>query len=199
MIDPSEVSAVIVTKGDNESTLARIRESLSMFAEVLVWDNSQSINRKVYGRYVAALNAFSEYIYTQDDDCLVDARKLFGMYQPGELLCNMLPSHQPFYAATGGISLVGWGAIFPKALIDFSAYLANYPEDELFDRECDRIFTWLNRSRTRIVDIGVGHLPHAHGADRMGMESRHGNDLAEIRHRLAVIYELYGIPRLTAV
>lgn len=184
MIHPSQVSAVIVTKNGNEPALAPIRESLAMFGELLIWDNSQN-NRKVYGRYLAAQGARHEFVYVQDDDCIVDAAKLCEMYQPGELLCNVLPSHQLFYRSTGGISLVGWGAIFPKAMIDFSAYLAKHPEDDLFDRECDRVFTWLNRDKTRVVDIGVEHLPHAHGMDRMGREQRHGQDLNEIRRRLA--------------
>ena len=178
-----------MTRGDAD--LRELTRTLQPFHQVIVFDNLKGLtlegypDRKVYGRYLAAMKASTEYIYTQDDDCLINVARLCKEYEPGELLCNVLPTHQPFYQSTGGIQLVGWGAIFPKSMIDFSPYLAKYPEDELFDRECDRVFTWLNRDKTRVVDIGVEHLPSAHGKDRMGAEARHGADLMEIRKRLA--------------
>lgn len=160
-----------------------------LFGEAIIWDNStRESNRRVYGRYLAALEAANEYIYTQDDDCMVDIEKLCAEYQPAELLCNMTHSHQECYEKRcPGIALVGWGAIFPKSMVDFSRYLARYPEDELFDRECDRIFTWLNREKTRIVNFEVANLPHAHAKDRMGTEARHGNDLFEMARRLQAV------------
>lgn len=186
MIHPSSVSAVIVTKGGQD--LSPILERLKAFAHVTVWDNSAGPDSKVLGRYLGASTSFiySDYVYVQDDDCLVDAEKLCAEYQPGELLCNVLPSHAKFYAEIG-MSLVGWGAIFPIMMIDWSRYLAKWPADELFQRECDRVFTLLNYDKIRVVDIGVEHLPHAHAADRMGREGRHGRDLEEIKRRLAAI------------
>ena len=138
-----------------------------------------------------ALNrAAFPFAYVQDDDCLIDAERLCAEYQPGELLCNVQASHQAFYGPTG-MTLVGWGAIFPAtglfAPLAFAPYFAKYPADELFHRECDRVFTYLNRHQTRVVDIGVEHLPHALGKDRMGTEARHGGDLQEIRRRLATL------------
>lgn len=186
MIDPKKVSAVVVTKKANASHLP-IAESLKCFKDVQFYDNSIELDRKVFGRYIGALNPFRDgYVYTQDDDCIIDAERLCAEYEPGELLCNLKPAHLAFYKPTG-ISLVGWGAIFPKAMIDFGPYLAKYPEDELFDRECDRIFTYLNRAKTRMVDIGVLDLPHALGADRMGTEARHGADLTEIKRKLGTL------------
>ena len=182
MIDPREVTAVLVT--DGASDLAPVLRTLSEFASVKIWDNRGN-NRKVFGRYLGALSAATSYVYTQDDDCLIESARLCAEYRPGELLCNMPASHAPFYRTAGGIALVGWGAIFPRAMVDFGVYLVKYSEDDLFDRECDRVFTFLNRAKTRWVDVGVEHLPHAFGAERMGRERRHGQDLAEIRRRLA--------------
>lgn len=184
MIDPKRVTAVIVTRGGVD--LTPILERLKCFKSVFVWDNSVREDRKVCGRYEAILISKGDYIYTQDDDCLVDAERLCAEYQPDEVLCNVLPSHQEFYRGIG-MSLVGWGAIFPESRVDFGPYMAKHPIDEIFLRECDRVFTWLNYSHVRMVDIDVEHLPHALGKDRMGTETRHGSDLAEIRRRLATL------------
>ena len=190
MIDPRQVTAVIVTKGGVD---LGDQSNPGLFGEALIWDNSQCVasgnsDVKVYGRYLAALEASNEYVYVQDDDCVIDVQRLCAEYQPGELLCNVKPHHHEVYSRQyPGMTLVGWGAISPKSMIDFSPYLDRYPEDELFLRECDRVFTWLNREKTRVVDFGVQDLPHAFGIDRMGYEVRHGNDLMEIRRRLATL------------
>lgn len=181
MIDPKRVTAALVTDGSCD--LAPVLATLKHFAGVEIWDNRQN-NRKVYGRYLAAASARTEYVYVQDDDCLIDSARLCAEYRPGELLCNMKPSHTAYYKAIS-LSLVGWGAIFPKVMIDFGPYLARFEDDLLFDRECDRVFTRLNWAKVRMVEIGVEDLPHAHAADRMGREPRHGADLQEIRRRLA--------------
>lgn len=187
MIDPKQVTAVIVTKGDVD--LEPILDSLSIFSMVMVWDNSKhEKDLKVFGRYMLAVSAPTDYVYVQDDDCLIDAGALAAQYQPGELLCNVKPHHHTVYSSQyAGISLVGWGAIFPKTMVDFFPYLSKFPDDELFRRECDRVFTWLNCAKTRVVHLAIEDLPHAHESDRMGMESRHGADLMEIRGRLMTL------------
>jgi len=184
MIDPKQVTAIIVTKGDREIT--PVLDSLSPFRVVSVWDNSRCKDRKVYGRYLAAASVLTDFVYVQDDDCLVDGARLCREYDPesGELLCNMLKGHQADYVNWPGVALVGWGSIFPRSMVDFSPYLSKYPEDDLFYRECDRVFTYLNRQKTRLIDIGVTHLEIAHGKDRLSLDPRHGNHMREIYQRL---------------
>ena len=186
MIDPKDVSAVLVTKGGTD--IWPIQERIKGFGQMRDWNNSfEQEDQKVYGRYLAATRFCGcDYIYVQDDDCLVDAERLCAEYQPGELLCNVQASHARFYADIR-MSLVGWGAILPRSMIDFSRYLEKWPLDDLFLRECDRVFTRLNYDKLRVVDIGVEHLPHAYGQDRMGTEARHGRDLEEIKRRLAAL------------
>lgn len=163
-------------------------DSLQCFRHRLTWDNSKQEDVKVFGRYLLAEASPTKYVYVQDDDCLIDAEKLCEQYHPGELLCNVKPHHHQVYSSQyPGITLVGWGAIFPRSMVDFKPYLEKFPCDELFYRECDRVFTWLNRDKTRVADIGVEDLPHALGKDRMGCEARHGSDLMEIRRRLATL------------
>jgi hypothetical protein len=189
MIDLQQVTAVVVTKGDED--LTPVVDSLrgQGFCAVMVWDNSEHLeDLKVFGRYMLAVDAPTEYVYVQDDDCIVDAKAIAADYQPGELLCNVRPHHHQVYSSMyQGITLVGWGAIFPKLMVDFKAYLTKYPCDELFYRECDRIFTWLNRAKTRVVHHPIVDLPHALWKDRMGCEKRHGDDLFEIRRRLMAL------------
>ncbi len=191
MIDGKKVTAIVVTKGDVD--LDPIRDSLAVFDQVLIWDNSKQIldpcrDRKVYGRYLCAQWADNDTVYVQDDDCLINVGLLCDLYEPGELLCNVKSHHAKVYKERyPGISLVGWGAIYPKSMIDFSPYLAKYPEDELFDRECDRVFTWLNRAKTRMVNVGIEDLKHATGKDRMGTEARHGADLVAVIEKLKTL------------
>lgn len=177
LLRSDKVSAVIVTRGDCD--LAPLVASLP-FPEIAVWDNSRRPDRKVYGRYLAAAEAGNDIIYTQDDDCIVDAQALLEHYEDGLIVANVPEDRRAFYS--DGVTLVGWGALFHRSLLSvLDRYLELYPMDELFLRECDRLFTGLNR--TRCVEVPLEHLPRAFARDRMGMERIHLADLAEIRRR----------------
>jgi hypothetical protein len=171
------ISAIVVTKGgyDLSPVLAPLRCD-----EVIVWDNSLRPDRKVYGRYLAIAEARNDVVYVQDDDCIVQAEDLIGQYDRDVIVCNVPRDRRNAYR--DGVTLVGWGAVFHRSMADFSRYLKAYPEDELFWRECDRVFTYLHPHRE--VEVGVHQLPYAFGNDRMGTEPRHGGDLKEIRRRL---------------
>lgn len=176
----SNVSAVIVTKGDKD--IQPILNTLP-FKDIVVWDNSKkSEDSKVYGRYLALNEARYNLVYTQDDDCIVDIESVIKAYTGYGVVCNMPQDRRREYY--DGIQLVGWGCVFRKdlAATAFSKYLSAFPLDELFLRECDRVFTYLNK--TVLVDVPFSHMDYAHGFDRMGRESRHGNDMKEIRKRL---------------
>jgi hypothetical protein len=180
----SDVSAVIVTRGDVD--LTSVLESLFDFGEVIVWDNSKQTNLKVFGRYRAALNAKNDVVFTQDDDCVLDAAQVVSAYEPGKVVCNMPVAKRAEYASLGcnHISLVGWGACFHRGLIHkMHACIERYGLDDLFLRECDRVFTAANE--LKLVDVPFRHLPHAYRG-RMGNEARHLGDLANIRDRIAV-------------
>ncbi len=164
--------------------LGPVLASVASFGQVIVWDNSQEKDRKVYGRYLATRAARHDHIFVCDDDTVVDAVRLCNIYAPGQLLCNVSAEKQKFYPRNEGIQLVGWGAIFPKSMVDFSPYLDRYPPDELFLRECDRIFTYLNRNAIEVADIGVQELAHAHDHASMTQDGRHWEDLKEIQRRL---------------
>ena len=184
-IDPKAVTAVIVTRGDCD--LTAIKESLKCFKETWVYDNSKQPDRGVWGRY-AYVNHLdpNTVFYTQDDDCLVEnPAEICLYYEPGTVTCNMPPEYRSNYADGMGIALVGFGAIFDSRLARaaFEQYNASsQPLDDLFRRECDRVFTALNQ--TKLVDLPFDHLPNAHGMDRLYRHVDHLSSLEEIRRRI---------------
>ena len=182
-LSPEQVSAVLVTKGDVD--LGPILDSLP-FADIVIWNNSKREDLKVYGRYAAIKEAKHPVLYSQDDDCVVDTAAIVAAYERGHVVCNMPAAKQAEYAAIApGIALVGWGACFDAAAVTvFDRYLERYGPDELLLRECDRVFTCLNR--TKLIDVPITHLPQAFDG-RMGNESRHLDDLAEIRRRIQTL------------
>src|SRR5271157_2556708 len=193
MPETLRVSAVIVTRGDVD--LSRQIEYLSFMDEVLVWDNSDGCDAKVYGRYLATRNARNPVIFTIDDDCLVDAKAVIDAYVPGTVVVNMTAAKRSEYEILApGVALVGWGSVFEAKLVSvLDQYLGRYPKDDIFFRECDRVFTGLNS--IQYVDTPVEHMTHA-SSGRMGNESRHLIDLAEICKRIEIIKRGNSLPRL---
>jgi hypothetical protein len=115
---------------------------------------------------------------------------VLAAYELGKVCCNMPLDHRKDYP--DDIALVGWGCVFENPgqeewewIEPFDKYLEKCPADEVFFRECDRVFTGL--SPLKLIDVPVRHLPHAHDVDRMGREKRHGDDLREIRRRIYAI------------
>lgn len=182
MIDPKQVTAVVVTRGDVD--LTEILKSLECFGHTIVWDNSKRFQRQfdhqVYGRYGAIQALGESVVYTQDDDCLLDnPAAICEHYEPGVVTCNMPPEYRRNYQYPEGIQLVGFGAIFDADLIKV---LADFEHDELFMRECDRVFTAMNS--TKLVDLPFKHLPAAHDASRLWKQPGHAQALADIRERI---------------
>lgn len=183
---PAEITAVVVTRGDRD--IRRVVETLDAFNEVMVFDNSKlAKDMMVFGRYLGARGAQNKYVYLQDDDCLVDSAALVEQYQPDEILVNMPANRRQEYAGTG-ICLLGWGTITPRSSVEvFEDYFKTHLADELFLRECDRVFAYMQRSKIRLTEVRMEHLPYAYGTDRMGLESRHRTDFLKIRERLALL------------
>ena len=178
----------MVTRGNVD--LKPVLESLSSFYNVIVWDNSKDErDEKVYGRYLAALSEATQtgIVAVQDDDAIIhDWPAILRAYEPGVVTCNMVDGHTHYYKPMR-IALVGFGGVFEKSLIKptFDRYLAHFPADELFQRECDRVFTGLNP--LKVVSVPYTNLPHEQTTQRMWREPRHGKDLSEILSRIAKV------------
>lgn len=203
MLDPKQITAVVVTKGDRD--ISAVLETLRPFGEVIVWDNGASQVRtwdaaaddwacdaapeaKVYGRYLGAKRARFDTIYVQDDDCITDPLEILRLYNQHEqniVMCNMKPGHAaaPYYQWR--IKLVGFGAIFTKDQMDFSRYLCAFDHDEFFRIECDRIFTAFNECVT--CEVPVTDMEYASAPDRLWRLQDHGARMRLVEKRLKEI------------
>lgn len=176
MISPKYVSAVIVTRGDVDLGPC-LKPILGVGIEEIV------IRRGVGGvweRYEAARAATRHFIYTQDDDCVVNVASILAACDPEQaefVTCNMPMDRRVEYS--DGIALMGFGCVFHR--VHLQTFAPNC-SDPLMRREADRWFTGMNR--LKLIDMPFEHLPWAHGADRMGRQLNHGDDLREIRKRI---------------
>lgn len=174
-----KVSAVIVTRGDVDlkPVLATIEAD-----QVIV---KVSNGCGVWPRYEAMLEAKHQIVYTQDDDAIVDYRRVVECYEHGKVTCNM-PIWKR-YEYPDGIALVGWGAVFDVAapLAAFQQYRRKFEDDAVFRRECDRVVTGLNP--LRLIDVPFRSLAYAKDPNRLAEQPEHGAMLREIRRRIQVV------------
>lgn len=142
MIDARDVTACLVTRGDQPEMMERIRDSL-IFDKVVLWDNSQDTDFKCAGRYYAAgCLALTPAVYFQDDDVIVPhatQRALLQAYEPEVMVANWAHGDDP--AGYEDIPLVGAGAIVDSDLPwrALNRYLAHHPVDDGFCYEADFI------------------------------------------------------------
>lgn len=160
-----KVTAVLITKLSEYPKEIR----LDGFGEVIIKTNAES----VFERYIQAERAKNEIIYVQDDDCVTDYKKLFKHYNGR--ITNAISGRRQFYddISGGRITLVGWGAFFPKSMLGlFKNYTDKYGIDFHLLREADRIFTWLNYPHNTIR-MEHKDLGSSSGPDRMSMNPQH--------------------------
>lgn len=185
-----KVSAVIVSRLDHP--IGEVVDSIAPHVEEIIIVRG---HEGVWERWEAVARAKCEVVYVQDDDAIVDVAAILAAYEPGRVTCNMPESHRSDYL--DGIALVGWGCVFgweqfnsrgPEEFglgFAFQKFGQYFSIDNVFRRECDRVFTGL--SDLKLVDVPVRHLPQAHGRDRMSLDPRHGEYLTEIRRRIYAI------------
>jgi len=175
-----DVTAVLITK-HAEYPKEIILEG---FGEVIIKTNSTS----VYERYAAAKNAKNDIIYVQDDDLITSYKELFTHYNGH--LTNAMRGRKEFYEKISGgrITLVGFGAFFPKKLIDvFDLYEKKYGRDFHFYREADRIFTWLNYPHNTFTLPSADIKQPESGEERMSADPRHFEYVDEVMKKLNTI------------
>lgn len=161
-LQEKQVSAVIPTRGDVDcgGIVAHLK-TYPEIKEVVVITGTTPFNR-----YLAAEQAQTDVIYTQDDDCITDIRPLLDSYHDG-FLCNaMTPEHAREYA--GAQTLLGFGALFHRR---FLRVLDGWKRDALFYREADRVFATLVPHKTVFPCIKI--LPHAEADNRMFRQRGH--------------------------
>jgi len=141
MISRHEVTACLVTRGDQPEAMARIRESL-IFGRVIVWNNSERPNdEKCAGRYWAAAEADTPFVYFQDDDVIVPPQTQIELCleHDREAICTANWGHGETPAGYDDLPLVCGGAIVntdaPWAAI--RRYAEHWPLDDEYRYEAD--------------------------------------------------------------
>lgn len=165
------VSCVLVTRGD--VALEPILDSIPI-EDIVIWNNADAEDRKVFGRYAAIDECKHKFIYTQDDDAICPVLQILSAYTGDGLLINSPEDERPF---------LGWGAVFPRDLPfeSFRYYLESHPWDDQFLRWCDVIFGEMT-SPDR-VDFGHEDLPQATALNRMYQQPDHYTSQQEVRDR----------------
>lgn len=138
----SDITACLVTRGDQPDKLAEILASL-IFDRVVVWDNSVEDDWKCAGRYMATLRA-GEYVYFQDDDVVVPRKTQETLMEAfyssdAPIVANWGHGENP--AGYDDLPLVCGGAIAEKGAVwrSITRYAEHHPLDESFKYEADFI------------------------------------------------------------
>ncbi len=158
-----KATAVLITREKEYPKI--ILDRLTDFDEIIIETECPCI----YRRYELAQKAKNDIIYFQDDDCLVNYQELFTYYN-GRITNEMTEHHLKYYEPLGA-TLIGWGAYFPKSMLNvLDKYIEKYGIDIHLMREADRIFTYLNKPFNSVT-IHHEDLPQTKG--KMSFEDNH--------------------------
>jgi len=171
---PSEVSAVLVTRGNMD--LSPVLDSLARFDEIIVWDNSVEQNQMTYGRVRALERVRNPIVYSQDDDIIHshdNQDRILAAYQPGALTGCMWREWSDGALAQGiadgydDLVFCGSGSVYDIDVPVEAAYryLQHWPADEFFLLWADTIIGILAPNRQ--LDIRFDALPEAEEPYRM--------------------------------
>lgn len=168
-IDLKKVSCVLLTKEHAypEEVLNNIKQY--QWGEVLVGIDSDSPFKK----HELFKRAKFETIYYQDDDAIVPIKELLDKSKPGMINVGMKPGHFESYKDSRMTMGLGWGSFFPKVMLtSLKRYTDKYGADEVYKRETERIFTYLNYPQNRIT-LPIIDLPSAYAPDRLWRQPKH--------------------------
>ncbi len=179
MIDPADVAAVIVTRGDVSLKDPLTTLKRAGLGQVEVWNNQHvAEDLSVFGRYAAIELTDARAILVQDDDVqlpLDTIKKLCAAYEPKKIVANEPPEYRNRYTDS---CLVGFGAIFDRnlpahAFARFREHAA-YADEQTFRRTCDIVFTTL--TPFRLVDLPFAYLDHTRAENRMYRQPGNGQE-----------------------
>jgi len=151
---------------------AELEKQTDFIDEIIIWDNS-TVNICGYGRYLGALEAKNETIYTQDDDCIIhNIPELFSLYDGTQIINNMIEGHLKGHASMNH-TLPGWGMLFDRSWIKcLNKYIHIYGMDELFFRDTGRLFTGLFGKYHSILG-DIQQLPSSGGSMALHQQKGH--------------------------
>lgn len=167
------ITAVLL-KWNRAKELEAIETHLRSFSEineVIIWDNTKE-NHINYGRYLGAIKAKNDIIYTQDDDCIVrNLPDLISKWDGTQIVNLLKPSHIPMY---GNHTMAGWGMLFDRRWADcLQRYIDRWGDDYIFRRECDRIFSILCPTGFSTYPGDIEDFPSANDESALYRQSDH--------------------------
>lgn len=170
MIPPTEVSAVLVTRGDvpMDKIYASIREA--GITDLVVWNNAaRERDLACYGRYEAIKEARNEWIFQQDDDLVSPVAALLDLVDPERDRWTIVANNRP----NEEWPLTAIGCVFHRdlALDCFVPYTDTYGFDEDFCRICDVVFAYRNAYRR--VWLGYEDMPWQCAPNSMYLQPDH--------------------------
>ena len=175
-LHPGSVTAVIPTRGD--CAVGAIVEILRCNPEI--GEIRFVIGNTPFNRYKTILESKHEIWYTADDDVLTDIRPLLAAYDPKVITNAMTPEHADQYK--GNQTLIGFGALFHRSLVEHAFNFYKWERDALFYRESDRIFPTVNPHKTLFPKILP--LPHGEAPNRLYKQKDHGIARIQINRRI---------------
>ena len=134
------VTAVLITR---EATYPTDIHVAFPFDEVIVKTHCPNVRM----RFELAERANSDIIYVQDDDIEIDIHQLWKHYD-GTLTHAITDYHLKAYAGSG-VTLIGFGAFFPKSAINFGEWIDRYGGVDAM--EADRIFTYFTQPHNSVL------------------------------------------------
>ena len=184
MLTPSDVTAVIVTRGDVDLRL--IRDSL-IFDNIVVYDNSVEPDEMTYGRVIGAQRAPTEVIYSQDDDLIHSHEnqwRLLHSYDEERMVGCMWPEwsdgarRQGIENGYDDLVFPGSGSISHRDtwLDAIDIYLDRYPRDDFFRLWSDTLIgviapTTAIDARFHILEVAENGLRMANLPDAVALKT----------------------------
>jgi hypothetical protein len=139
------------------------------WGEILILTHSDSPYRK----HELFAKAKNEVIAYQDDDAIVPWGDIMALSRPNIINVAMKESHFEAYKGNRATMGLGWGAIFPKSILQsLDKYVSIHGVDDVFKRETERILTYLNFPQNRLL-LPIIDLPSAYAEDRLWRQPQH--------------------------
>lgn len=193
MIQASDVSAVLVTRGDVDTS--RILAELSFLNDIVVWDNSERAgNMRLFGRYAAMPECERDIIYFQDDDIFVPRKTieaLINAYEPGVITANMSEGWASGRDMLDAVQ-IGAGGIMDRSIPDraFAKYDTLFSRDDLFYLYTDTLVAI--PTRIKRIDFPLEVLGWGYAPNRMNALPDFADRLAESIQRGRTVRDAFG-------
>ena len=114
MIDAQDVTAVLITRGDQPGMMRAIQDTLLDYDDVIVWDNSVREDHRILSRYLAMRLADKEVCYVQDDDCLVPLSTQQALLDEWEPAITATYAHGDNDGGYGDLPMPPGGALYDR-------------------------------------------------------------------------------------